>query len=220
MQNLERNSNEEIKSILGFFSIDKIELPEAMELAQSVVEDIKRPELFEARKYDKFSTEMILKYLRSSHEVYLSKKLPEIEQQLIHVHNKFPEYRLFHILYLFFKDYKNHLTSHIEHEENTVFRYIEYLLKANKEVSIVESIQILQGSPSLNHFLDEHTDTEQDLTAMRKVLNSDVEYKQLHPISMLLNQLSILENNLKVHAKLEDEVLLPKALELEAKLIS
>lgn len=183
-------------------------------LGERIAQDVQRPEFFNAKDYLNEELSDVLIYLKESHTYYRSKKLPEIEQQMLHLHSKFPEFRLFKILYLFFQDYKKHLIEHIEREEKTVFSYVELLLRSQKPTD-KERILLLQGSPSLNDFLEEHTDTEQDLSAMRKILNSDASYKQLHPISMLLHQLSNLENHLNIHARIEDEVFVPKALDLE-----
>lgn len=187
-------------------------------LTDRLSEEIVKPELFNPSNYAEQPLHVILEYLRESHRYYLSKKLPEIEQQLFHLYAKFPEYRLFKVLYLFFQDYKVHLIKHIDSEERTVFTYVDLLLKA-KQPSKEERMILLQGSPSLNHFIQEHHDTEKDLTAMRKILKSDDTYQQLHPTSMLLHQLSSLENHLNIHARLEDEVFVPKALELEKSIL-
>lgn len=188
-------------------------------LSERIAHDIQRPSFFDPKEYEKEELSTILDHLKKSHTYYLSKKLPEIEQQMMHLYSKFPEYRLFKVLYLFFQDYKGHLIDHIEQEEKTVFTYVSALLRSEKP-SNEERMLLLQGSPSLNDFLEEHTDTEQDLSAMRKILKSDASYKQLHPISMLLHQLSSLENHLNIHARIEDEVFVPKALTLEKEILN
>jgi regulator of cell morphogenesis and NO signaling len=219
MNKIKTKNTDDTTKIIGFVPEQGTNNSNTKLIFDQIAEDLKRPSLFNAENYSSFELKAVLSYLRMSHEFYLSKKIPEIEQQLVHIYNKFPEYKLFRLLYLFFKDYKSHLVEHIEQEESTVLKYVNYLVNKPSSCSIVERMLILQGSPSLNHFLDSHNDTEQDLSAMRKVLRSEEKYKQLHPISMLLNQLAALENHLNIHARIEDEVFVPKALELEKELI-
>ncbi len=215
MNNLNMNSSDNLEKIIGFIPDTTTSNKLSLSLYQQVAEDLKRPSLFKIENYSSFELKDVLSYLTMSHEFYLSKKLPEIEQQLVHIYSKFPEYKLFRVLYLFFQEYKSHLIEHIEQEENTVFKYVNGLINKPVDNSMEGRMLILQGSPSLNHFLTNHKDTEQDLSAMRKVLKSEDSYRQLHPISMLLSQLASLENHLSIHARIEDEVFVPKALELE-----
>ncbi len=219
MNNLNINSSDDLEKIIGFIPDTATSNKLTLSLYQQVAEDLRRPLLFKIEQYSSFELKDVLSYLKMSHEFYLSKKLPEIEQQLTHVYTKFSEYKLFRILHMFFQEYKTHLVEHIEREENTIFKYVDLLLSTNCAPSEEHRFYFLQGSPSLNHFLANHSDTEQDLSAMRKVLKSENNYKQLHPISMLLNQLASLENHLNIHARIEDEVFVPKVLKLEKEFI-
>ena len=219
MNYMKINGFDDIEKIIGFTPEKRTSNKKHQQLFNLIAEDLEKSSLFNPENYSSFELKDVLSYLRMSHKYYLSKKLPEIEQQLLHVYNKFPDYKLFRILYLFFKEYKSHLIEHIDKEENTVFKYVDHLLGNPKNSAPEERLYLLQGSPSLNHFLANHTDTEQDLSAMRKVLQNDEDYRQLHPISMLLNQLATLENHLNIHARIEDEVFVPMALKLEQELL-
>jgi len=194
------------------------EHPSRRHLIETVAQHLVQPERFSAAEYVSFDLNNILSYLRKSHVYYLEKKLPEINQNMHHLDQLFPGERLFHILNAFFQQYQTLLIEHIEHEETTVFNYVDYLLKYRHLPSPDELNKFLLGNTSLNDFLANHTDTENDLSAMRQLLGSADQYKQLHPISLLLNQIASLENHLNIHARIEDEVFIPKAMELEEKL--
>ncbi|MGM0477977.1 MAG: hypothetical protein ACQERC_02055 [Bacteroidota bacterium] len=216
---MNNTSNEKFYEILGL-------LPESLnaepasprDLIQTVAQHLIQPERFAAADYRAYDLNNVLAYLRKSHVYYLDKKLPEIDQNMHHLHQIFPKERLFHILNAFFQQYKTLLIEHIDHEENTVFNYVDYLLTYRQLPSEQELKTFLLGNTSLSGFLDSHTDTENDLTAMRQLLGDSDQYKQLHPISLLLNQIASLENHLNIHARIEDEVFIPKAMELEDQL--
>ena len=77
-------------------------------------------------------------------------------------------------------------------------------------------------SYSISTFIAEHNDMENDLAEVRKVI---VDYSPAYsitpfPYRIFLIQLQLFENDLRKHAQIEDEVLVPKALHLENELLS
>ena len=70
-------------------------------------------------------------------------------------------------------------------------------------------------------FEEAHHDTEEDLSAVRNVIEQYTAAQTNESLyRVLLHQLQTLEQDLAVHALTEDEVLIPKALELEQKLMA
>jgi len=171
---------------------------------------------FNSEMFRHFPLPVIIDYLRKTHRYYLTKKLLEIEQSIHHLATNYPlTHPLLLILNTFYTDYRNHLTRHIEVEETKLLPYIEYLI--SKERGEVVDGQHYQ-SYSLKNFFDQHHDTEKDLEEVRRAM---VQYSP--PPSnqtmyrILLSQLQVLEKDLAIHALIEDEVLIPRAIELELK---
>ncbi len=170
---------------------------------------------FKASNFDRFSLQVIIDYLRKTHTYYLDKKLPEIEQSIHLLVNAYPKaHPLLLLLNNFYSDYKNHLSKHIEMEEGELLPYIITLEQADESKRKPEAVPSL----TVKQFINQHHDTEKDL---EEVSNAILSYsppddnKTLYRI--LLSQLRVFEKDMSVHAQIEDDVLLPRALELERK---
>jgi regulator of cell morphogenesis and NO signaling len=159
-----------------------------------------------------FPLEYILEYLRKTHDYYLNKRLPEIEQSLHFFKEQFLGDNSLHlILTKLFSNYKKDLSEHIQNEEEILFPYIDELLKGD--------IPLNMKSYSIETIISEHEDVEEDLEQIRNII---VKYSKtaedILPFRIFLHQLNIFENDLCKHALVEGQILLPRALELEKKI--
>ncbi len=161
-----------------------------------------------------FSIPELVAFLRLSHDYYLNRKLPSIEQS---IYNLFREDAqadpLMRFLCAFFVDYSRVLKEHIRLEERQLFPYIEALvqgeLSANPEAFSGFNTQV---------FLDSHTDVEVELNRVRNVIATSLKDKEIPlPFRVFIHQLEQFEADLWKHAMIEDEVLLPKVQEFERK---
>ena len=116
------------------------------------------------------------------------------------------------LLHAFYADYTRHLTRHIEMEERELLPYITTLeLEGGKQQK--------KQKLSIADFINQHHDTEKDLEDVRNaILHYSPPEDQQTPYRILLSQLQVLEKDLAIHALIEDDVLLPRALALEAAL--
>ncbi len=168
---------------------------------------------FKPAKFEDFSLAEIVGYIQKTHTYYINKKLPEIEQS-IHLLGKAysSTHPLLLLLHTFYTAYTRHLTKHIEMEERDLLPYIIELEKASKN----KNERIDGHAISISSFIDHHHDTEKDLEEVRTaILHYTPPVDQQTRYRILLSQLQVLENDLAVHALIEDEVLLPRALALE-----
>ena len=163
----------------------------------------------------------LLDYLKKSHTYYLKKKLPEMELTAIQVFKKYNEtHPLLSYLCVFFNTYKKQLVQHIEFEEKKLFPYIAKLIDAdNKNYSSLLILEVLNQF-STREFISNHTHVEEELQDVRKViLNYTSDTKVPLPFNVFLSQLHYFEIELIKHATIEDEILIPKVIELEAHLL-
>jgi regulator of cell morphogenesis and NO signaling len=167
------------------------------------------PDGFDSAPFFKLDPFLVFNFLRLSHEYYLDKKLPEIEQYigLVRKSNDSPEVR---VLTLLFNDYKNHLAKHIAFEEKRVFPLIRKIIESRAEEKLL--CQSTQVRSQLVSFYLEHSDTEKELNYIKELV------RQLNPnergiSSVLTNQLELLEADLKLHHILEEEILIPSVLD-------
>lgn len=162
----------------------------------------------------KFPIPMLLDYLKKTHKYYLSKKLPEIELSIAGLREHFEEtHPLQVVLGELFLNYKNSLISHIEMEEEKLFPYIEYLVEKSNDASPINE---MFQSYSIAALLQGHEDVEEQLVSIKKIITNFTESTgEVMPFLIFLNQITNLEKDLNKHAMVEDEILLPKAINLE-----
>lgn len=176
---------------------------------------------FPHKEMKQFPISVILDYLQKTHHYYLFKKLPEIEQSIYALLKNYErEHPLLLMLTQFFTEYRNELVSHFKAEEKQLFPYICFLEKADKNMELTTFFERTQYY-NIAKFTEGHHDTEENLAEVRSIIqqygapeNGESLYR------VLVHQLQTLEQDLAVHALTEDEVLLPKALELEQKLLA
>jgi regulator of cell morphogenesis and NO signaling len=172
---------------------------------------------FSEEEYNKFPLEIIIDYIHRTHRYYLTKKLFEIEQTInILVKDYSNNHPLLEVLNSFFKDYSISLKSHVQAEEQELLPYIKNLIRFKNDSNQTEEIIEALKNYSLQKFIDNHLDTEQDLTIVRDtILNYNAPKTNQTPYRILLSQLETFERDLLVHALIEDRVLIPRAQELE-----
>lgn len=189
------------------------------ELIELILDLYNNDEDFPFEKMQKFSIEEILSYLQATHRYYLTKKLPEIEQSLVHIFSKYGQsHQLLASLAYFFNDYKTNLIEHIRLEERELFPYIRTLIETSK-VPAEERKAALNPDFNIKKFMEAHSPIEDELEEVSKLITrySGNEPMPL-PYKIFLNQVSFLELELRKHAIIEDYVLVPMAIELEKKL--
>jgi regulator of cell morphogenesis and NO signaling len=163
--------------------------------------------------FDNFTLEMIVDYLHKTHTYYQTKKLPEIEQSIHLLVNAYPRaHPMLLLLNTFYNDYKNHLNKHIEMEEQELMPYIVNLERA----ALTKNKNLKAPTLTVERFINQHHDTEKDLEEVRTaILHYSPPEGNQTLYRILLSQLQIFEKDLSIHALIEDEVLLPRALALE-----
>ena len=184
----------------------------------TLMEAFEQTENFSEIQFQSYSLPVIIDYIKRTHQYYIAKKLPEIEQS---IHLLLQDYDGHHpllpILLHFYRSYSTELKSHIETEEKKLIPYIENLVHVHQSSKAI-SVPMLNHlvSYSLDQFLEEHDDMEQDLSQIREVIRAYHPPKTNEsPYRILLSQLEVLEKDLHVHALIEEKVLLPKAASLE-----
>lgn len=190
------------------------------ELIELILDLYNDDENFSYEKMQRFSVEDILDYLQVTHQYYLNKKLPEIEQSLLHIFSKYGQsHQLLASLAIFFNDYKNKLIDHIRMEEKQLFPYIRKTIIASKIKSIcAESLEI-DPDFSIEKFISSHSPIEDELKEVSQIIKnySSNEIIPL-PYKIFLNQVELFELELRKHAIIEDHVLVPMVIELEKKI--
>ena len=165
-----------------------------------------------------FDLELIIEYLRKSHDYYLHTKIPQIEQLLHKLIYSFQDTgsETLKLIDGFFIEYKNELTDHIDREEEKVYPYVTAVEEAFKlKKPSKEIIQQIRAY-SMDDYEEEHDNVEDKLFDLKNIL---IKYLPL-PVDpqlchAVLIELFRLETDLNDHARIEDKVLVPKVKYME-----
>lgn len=150
----------------------------------------------------------IIDYLKSSHDYYTQSFYPQISQlieQLIEQNNQTE----FKMLRQFFDGYRQEVEQHFNYENDYVFPYVNYLLNGKDEAHDFSNY-------SVDEYKQHHDDIEEKLNDLKSLL-----IKFLPPANdtkirrQIIMELSALDADLEVHARIENEILIPLVEQLE-----
>jgi regulator of cell morphogenesis and NO signaling len=175
---------------------------------------------FCAEDFDRFPIEMIIEYIKRTHVFYLKKKLPEIEQNIILLSGLYTSHHpILNALQDFFKAYCQDLTAHIMAEETLLLPHIALLCRSIHPAGHHSEYIFARELYTIAGFLAAHNDTEDELRDIRRTIRLyEPPSTNASLYRILLTQLEAFERDLSVHAHIEDQVLIPKALQMETAL--
>jgi regulator of cell morphogenesis and NO signaling len=105
---------------------------------------------------------------------------------------------------------------HIHEEESRLFNRIDLLQSIEAgEFSTRDALTILEQDP-IHYLADHHEIHDDEMEGIRKLTNNyELTADAPLTIKVLYHELQNFEKELSIHAKIEDELLFPKAVELE-----
>jgi regulator of cell morphogenesis and NO signaling len=174
------------------------------------------PHYFPQKKLKTVDVKLLLYYLASTHEYYMTEKIPHL-RFLVSEFVKNHDNPAGHQLENFFNDYIHEVVEHIEYEEKVVFPYIEQLLSSGKKVLSDDGLHVY----TIRQFEERHNNIEEKLSDLKSLLikyfpPDDFQYLRIR----ILTELFDLEQDLINHARLEDKILIPVVEKIEKQLIS
>jgi len=147
--------------------------------------------------FDQLEDGDVLNYLYSTHDHYLTKRLPEIEQQIEALKGVADE-PLLEVLQNYFQEFRKDLTEHILFEERHLFPLLYRL----------DSVSFGQVHlDTSNHDHKNERELEMIISVLRDRRSTGQEYLG---IGVLINTLENLLLDLDIHAFVEEEVLIPR----------
>lgn len=166
-----------------------------------------------------YPIDLIIEYLKHSHFLFIKHKLPYIARLVNSFKADAEEYSIVErdlktVFPLFVEDF----IEHIYEEEDTLFRYINVLERASKGSFIPTKLFYLIEKHSVQKFAMEHDVHDDEMAGIRKITKDfrmDVD-TPLH-VKVIYNELKEFEKSLITHARIENEILFPKAMALESR---
>ena len=180
----------------------------------SLVKTLENQEL-EIANFEGYSVKILVDFLKTSHKRFWNESIPKIEQNFLMLVKYFDSNNDLKTLFNLFLKFEVDLKQHIKIEEKTIFPYSEVLYKASISQSMQAVLLIHFSQYSIADFSNSHSNNECYLTEIIFLLLQKEELMH-HPVyNILLKQICQLDNELKTHGWLEDNVLVDKVKEIE-----
>jgi regulator of cell morphogenesis and NO signaling len=170
--------------------------------------------------YTDWSLDFLADYIVNTHHSYIRKNLPDIRsysEKVMKVHgNHHPE--MVTICQLV-EEVNSELTSHMAKEESVLFPYIKELAAAKNNTQPLHAAHFGTVQNPINLMEIEHENVGKNLEAIRKLSNNySLPEDACASYSLLYRMLNEFEDDLHLHIHLENNILFPKALEMEKQL--
>lgn len=179
--------------------------------SQKTVQDIAR-----------YPVELVIDYLKHSHRVFMRRSLPYMSKLVADCDSDgfAIQYKsIIEDLKIAFPLFAEDFIHHIFEEEDSLFDYITLLDNAFYDKIPMTKVFYPMQEHSISRFLRQHQQDDDEMKGIRELTNNyQITAKTPLLIKVLYSELKDFEEELQLHADIENRILLPKALKLELKL--
>ncbi|MBC7450588.1 MAG: hypothetical protein H7259_03775 [Cytophagales bacterium] len=171
-------------------------------------EEIPGPEVFHT-----YSVDLIIEYLKHAHYIYIKEKLPYLLRLIEDLEDTD---KLIHDLKLIFPYFVEDFIKHIYHEEDSLFHFTLKLNNACHVKFNAGEMHKMMRKYSISDLALHHSDDDDEMQGIRELTNNySLEDISSTHLKVVYQELKAFEEDLLLHARIENEVLFPKALALE-----
>lgn len=173
-------------------------------------------------EFDDWSLDFLADYILNIHHRYLEKALPEtneyVNRFLLGHRKKYPELAE---LEKIMKRMMKEIPPHMKKEEEIIFPYIKQIYHAFQHKESYASLLIRTLRKPVEEVMQgEHESVGKQLHRMREITNNYMlPEKPCVTHRVTFSKLQELDNNLVQHIHLENNILFPKAIEMEKELL-
>lgn len=160
--------------------------------------------------------EVLVEYLKKKHHFFLRHELPFLSNMISGICSEKKYEGLLADMRLMFPLFVDDFIHHIHEEESTLFRRISLLQQIERgDYKLVDALTILDTIP-ISELAERHEVHDDEMEGIRK-LTSDYLLPPPAPVAIkvLYHELQNFEKELVIHARIENDLLFPKAIELE-----
>jgi regulator of cell morphogenesis and NO signaling len=181
-----------------------------------------KPSNGDNQNYNQWELDFLADYIVNVHHTYVAENMPmllEFTQKIGHVHGeRHPE--LLKIADLF-SDVANELQGHMMKEEQILFPYIKKMVAVSKQDSVLEPSPFGTVRNPISMMEMEHESAGGILNEIRQISkNFQLPNDACETYKVTYKKLDEFELGLHKHIHLENNILFPKAVALEEKLLS
>lgn len=164
-----------------------------------------------------YPIDLIIEYLKHSHFLFIKHKLPYIARLVESFRAQHDDYlQVERDLKIVFPLFVEDFIEHIYEEEDTLFHYILALDRATKGHFSPGKLFYMMEKNCVQKFAMEHEAHDDVMEGIRKITRDYrlLERAPLH-VKVIYNELKAFEKSLITHARIENEILFPKAMAIE-----
>lgn len=166
-----------------------------------------------------YPVEVVVAYLKHAHALFIRHQLPYMADLIANIEQQyFDNEELAKDLKFVFPLFMEDFIHHIYEEEDGVFKHILQLNNLlGKSKTLLAPLFFHLSSHSITDFASHHLEEDDEMAGIRQLTNNYA----LSPNSstytkVIYTALQEFEQSLQIHANIEDNILMPKALRLEA----
>ena len=160
--------------------------------------------------------ELLIAYLKKKHYFFVRQELPFLSNLISGIQPDPNFAALMADLRIMFPLFVEDFIHHIHEEESRLFKRIDLLQDIEDgHFTTLDALTILEKDP-IHLLADQHEIHDDEMEGIRR-LTKDYFLDEDAPLTMkvLYHELQNFEKELSIHSKIEDELLFPKAVELE-----
>jgi regulator of cell morphogenesis and NO signaling len=170
--------------------------------------------------YNEWNLDFLADYIVNTHHSYVKKNLPDIKayaEKVMKVHgNRHPELLP---IYQLVEEVYSELMAHMVKEEKVLFPYIKELVAAGNNAQPLHAAHFGSVQNPINMMEMEHEMVGKNLAQIRELTNNYLLPEDAcASYSLLYRMLDEFEEDLHLHIHLENNILFPKAFEIEKQL--
>lgn len=158
--------------------------------------------------------ELVVEYLRHAHAVFIKRKLPYMAHLVETLRQE--SFACACDLQIVFPLFVEDFILHIHEEEDTFFRYVDLLRQARQRQIQPGKVFFDLERHSVQSFAIEHETHDDEMLGIRELTGQYTLPAGHTPhLKVVFAELKAFEQDLTLHARIENEILFPKALVLE-----
>lgn len=172
-------------------------------------------------KLDQLPLELVLQYLRHNHLTFIKKRLPFLKHLVERLHDSGRQLAGVTDLQAMFPLFAEMLITHIYEEEDLIFEQVLKLIRLRSQQSPKQLFQWYDqlDQISIAHYADMHQDDNGDEMFTIRDMTQHFSLEGPIQVRVLMEELRAFDNELKVHARIENEIFFPKAIQLEEEMV-
>ena len=191
------------------------------EIVFAEIEKVYSNSIFNDQRYDEWELDFLIDYILNIHHKYVSRMIPVIAEhcnKVVASHGEsHPELnKIFEIFSIMYKDLKQHMLK----EEQMLFPYIRKLVKAKQNKTKTERPYFGSVRNPIRMMESEHENAGDGFHEIKRRSNNySIPEDGCETYAVLYKELKEFEDDLHKHIHLENNILFPKAIELENEML-